>query len=362
MARIFRLMIIVLTASLLSTTAMAGVKIKINSASVIDNTLTLNGINFEVGTIVAIGGTVLEDCTVTPNSISCNLPEGLVITENSSWTVSISAGNSPAKNDEIDVYIPSPNAPACNNGDIFECYSGDMSTKDVGECHSGYRTCINGAWSVCEGEVTPTEEICGDNLDNDCDGVVNNGCTKLCTETEIQDLNDCMNETEDPFECLQSVPLSDECRTAITELSLCGFSQGCSYQNWWQQLGCLYEVCPDKWDVAFGLDYIPPSECSNGSQQECGTDIGACQKGIQTCIYGVWSSCEGAIFPGPEICDGIDNDCDGSVDEECECISPEVNCNGQCVDLSEDPLNCGSCGNECPEDNICIDSQCISPT
>lgn len=51
--------------------------------------------------------------------------------------------------------------------------------------------------------------------------------------------------------------------------------------------------------------------------QQCGfSDVGECQFGTQTCSSGNWSECIGNIDPTPEICDGLDNNCNGEVDEE----------------------------------------------
>jgi hypothetical protein len=56
----------------------------------------------------------------------------------------------------------------------------------------------------------------------------------------------------------------------------------------------------------------------------CGvSDIGACTLGTERCIGGVWSSCT-AILPSEEICNNLDDNCDGRIDEGCDQIaSPE---------------------------------------
>lgn len=66
----------------------------------------------------------------------------------------------------------------CTPGSEQTCYSGPLTTVGVGACRTGRRSCnaTGTAWSACVGEVLPSADVCTDTLDNDCDGLVNNGC------------------------------------------------------------------------------------------------------------------------------------------------------------------------------------------
>jgi len=72
--------------------------------------------------------------------------------------------------------------------------------------------------------------------------------------------------------------------------------------------------------VDTGCDTVlnPGCDCINGTTQSCGTDVGACELGSQTCANGAWSTCTGGVTPIAEICGNqTDDNCDSVVDDGC---------------------------------------------
>ncbi|MEP7122275.1 MAG: choice-of-anchor L domain-containing protein [Byssovorax sp.] len=65
---------------------------------------------------------------------------------------------------------------ACAPGTTQTCYQGGPGTVGVGACKAGTQTCAaNGtAWGPCTAQVLPKPEICGNQTDDDCDGIVDN--------------------------------------------------------------------------------------------------------------------------------------------------------------------------------------------
>lgn len=65
--------------------------------------------------------------------------------------------------------------------------------------------------------------------------------------------------------------------------------------------------------------------CAEGQRRDCYSGAeqtrhrGQCRDGAQLCAGGVWSSCSGSVLPGDETCNGKDDNCEGSVDEDCSC-------------------------------------------
>ena len=87
-------------------------------------------------------------------------------------------------------------------------------------------------------------------------------------------------------------------------------------------------------DIDEGFSCSPP-----GITKSCGTDIGECNKGVQTCTSGNWGTCTGKsyVVPATEICnDNKDNDCDARTDcADTNCVGATGSSGQLCQPLGE---------------------------
>jgi MYXO-CTERM domain-containing protein len=107
-------------------------------------------------------------------------------------------------------------------------------------------------------------------------------------------------------------------------------------------------------DLVTSVDGV---ECSGGGTA-CSTGMkGVCGDGVNRCDNGVLS-CHGVYTPQPERCDGLDEDCDGVVDNGATCPNAGDLCvNGTCVP------HCASAEFACAQNQTCDQASglCVDP-
>ncbi len=105
------------------------------------------------------------------------------------------------------------------------------------------------------------------------------------------------------------------------------------------------EICNNVDDDCDGLtDEDLTRSCYYGAP---GTqDVGECHAGVETCNGGVFGDCEGYVIPTAELCDGKDNDCNGVIDDNINvveiCNNIDDDCDGLTdEDIPETEISCG---------------------
>jgi hypothetical protein len=156
------------------------------------------------------------------------------------------------------------------------CTAPDGYSEMAGDCNDSCRTCRPGGAEVCDGM-----------LDENCVGGVDEGCA--CS-------------SGDSRACPEGVE-TGEC-TAGTQTCSGGAWGSCAGQR-----GPMLETCNARDDDC-------DARIDESLVQGCGpaTEAGVCRRGTQSCSAGAWSACMGAIMPGTESCNGMDDDCDGTAD------------------------------------------------
>lgn len=214
----------------------------------------------------------------------------------------------------------------CIPGELRFCWTGSPANYDIGICEPGLQECVAidldiGEWGPCQDETFPVDEVC-DGFDNDCDGDID----------EDQGTTNCGMGVcnHDEPNCIDGVP-----------------------NNCDPDVGAMFEVC-NKID----------DDCDGDIDEGLGEDVvtcglGACEHTVTDCEGGDLPECDPFEGSSLEVCDGIDNDCDGDVDEgipdiscgmfDCEVTIP--GCIGGMVPMCE-PLP--------GEDEICdgLDNDC----
>jgi hypothetical protein len=153
---------------------------------------------------------------------------------------------------------------------------------DVGACVAGSQSCTAGVLGACFGAVGPTAELCNA-TDDDCDGSTDEG------------------NPSGGASCGSSVgECSPGALSCVGGLLVCAGGTSGSPET----CNTLDDDCDGRVD-----------EGNPGGGASCGgSDVGACEPGILRCIAGA-ITCDGEVGPIPERCNTLDDDCDGTVDE-----------------------------------------------
>ncbi|HEY8426878.1 MAG TPA: putative metal-binding motif-containing protein, partial [Sandaracinaceae bacterium] len=179
-------------------------------------------------------------------------------------------------------------------------------------------------------------ERCDGVVDEDCDGSVDEDC--LCSpEGSTRPCGTGLGECAGAFETCTAAGWSPCSATPGGELCDGSRDEDCD--------GTIDEGC----------------SCVTGTTRSCGT--GACA-GTQRCVAGAWDACDGPS-PSPELCNGVDDDCNGSVDDVpglgSSCGSSTGTCRPGTLMCGASPMPvCGGAGYVGPTTEACnhLDEDC----
>ena len=252
-------------------------------------------------------------------------------------------------------------AECCEPGAMRPCGA------DEGVCAPGMQTC-DGAlvWGVCLGAVEGGAEGCND-LDDDCDGLVDEGVLNRCLTCGPEPAEQCNGLDEDcDFGVDEDFPLGEPCVAGVGACAVPGLFDCDAFGG----LTCNVEAGVPSDEVCNGLD----DDC-DGETDESGLPEGPCTLGVGACsAAGAWRCEDGVqrcdaepLEPRAETCDGLlDEDCDGRTDEDflvgtaCRTNQPGA-CAGDGVLVCAGPnsVTCFGPGNP-PTPEVCngIDDDC----
>ncbi len=268
---------------------------------------------------------------------------------------------------------------------------------DLGICQMGWQYCQpDGYWGDCQGAILPEAEKCN-GLDDDCDGVVpadeadddSDGyriCQGDCHDADelvypgAEELcdgldNNCENGIDEGYPVDVACQALGVCGWGLYECRSDGLGVICSAEPGGSEYSGTEEICGNNLDDdCDGL--VDEAEagciCDPGDIQICGPEdeVGICRQGTQECLPDgkTWSECQGAVFPKPEECNGLDDNCNGliPVEEADADLDGWRVCHGDCDDTDPE-VNpgavevCDGVDNDCDgeiDEGVCATISC----
>ncbi len=204
----------------------------------------------------------------------------------------------------------------CHHPNItVSCYTGNPSTAGIGICRTGEKTCVENktsdkkkkarspyVWTACKGQVTPKTEVCN-GIDDDCDGETDENLSNCCLAGEV--ISDSCYPPP-----LAGKKLTSPCAPGKKYCQYRAGGGGKSGQ-------CVGYIEPKK-EVCNGVDDDCDGQIDENTEKEgknCNTQLPApCSDGTYKCRNGQLI-CKPNKPIEPEKCNGVDDDCDGQVDE-----------------------------------------------
>ena len=248
-----------------------------------------------------------------------------------------------------------------------ECQRMDLDNDSFASLQCGGVDCNDEDSAIYPG----AQEQCFDQIDNDCDGQVDNANDqdkdgyRSCDDCDDANIwiypgtketcdgldNNCNGAKDESCSCIEGEKRS----CGATDVGVCEYGEQFCSNGVWGECNSIKgpdpEICEDGIDQdCNGEDQIcppgPPNpECNNGDAKACGSNIGECSEGTQVCQDGTWGECEGGIGPSPDVCDGLDNDCNNIIDNGLDQDSDSY--------FRSDPAFCPQ-GNDCNDNNPSI--------